>query len=126
MIGILVATVIRMFVGWFWYHPSVFGREWMRLQKLNEKELGSPAPAMAGAIGTAFVTAYVLSIFVHAMPPLSWHQGAFVGFLAWLGFVATSSLGSVLFAKTSFKLWLLNNGDNLLSYLFMGSAIASL
>lgn len=126
MIAILLAAVIRMVIGWLWYHPALFGKEWMRLAHLNEKELGAATPALLGAFVTALVTAAVLSLFVQAMPPHTLFHGAFIGFLAWLGFVATSSFGGVLFGKMPLKLWLLHRGDDLVSYILMGGVLALL
>lgn len=124
MIGILLATAIRMIIGTLWYHPSLFGKEWLRLSQLSEDQLRPSALAMIGAFVTALITATILSVFVHSISPLTWQNGAFVGFLAWLGFVATSSFGGVLFSKIPLKLWLLHRGDDLVSYLLMGTILA--
>ena len=50
--------------------------------------------------------------------------GAQVGALAWLGFVATTSLADVTWAKRPFALWLVNNGVHLIGLTLMGGMLA--
>ncbi len=71
----------------------------------------------------SLVTAAVLGKFVGTMGATSIGAGAAVGFWAWLGFVATVTLGSVLYEKRSFSLYALNNGYQLVALVVMGAVL---
>jgi hypothetical protein len=49
----------------------------------------------------------------------------FVGFLVWLGFVTTTQLSPVVWSKTPFKLYLLDTGCKLLTFLAMGGILGA-
>src|SRR5437879_12659886 len=57
----------------------------------------------------SLVTAAVLSMLVGWMGAKTLGAGIAAGFWAWLGFVATVTLGGVLVAKMSWNLYILNN-----------------
>ena len=75
------------------------------------------------ALGS-LVTAFVLSKVVNAMGALTLGSGIAVGFWMWLGFVATVTLGSVLYERRSPNLYILNNGYQLVALAIMGAILA--
>ena len=50
--------------------------------------------------------------------------GIEVGFSIWIGFIATVTLGPVIYERKSLKLWLMNNAYWLVSLLIMGAIFA--
>lgn len=38
-VGIVVASIAAMAVGYFWYSNMVFGKRWMKLQGLSENTM---------------------------------------------------------------------------------------
>lgn len=72
------------------------------------------------------MTTFVLSKFVAAMGATSIGAGISVGFWAWLGFVATVTLASVLYERRPMSLYILNNGYQLVSLAIMGAILAIL
>ena len=51
-------------------------------------------------------------------------QGAAVGFFNWLGFIATTTLGVMVYERRPFGLYLITNGWQLLALVVMGAILA--
>mgnify|MGYP001612720729 FL=1 len=118
--AILAAIVIYMTVGGVWFSKSLFGKEWF-------KHYGQPknmAGSMMGAIINAFIVSCVLLFFVLHLQLVTFFDGAILGFLVWLGFVATTHFSSVLWAKQPIKLYWINQGAFLLSFVLMAGVIS--
>lgn len=128
-VAVLVAAIVAMVIGGIWHSPMVFGNLWMKLSGLTAKSMdAAKKKGMAKLYIYQFiailVAAYVLAYFVKYAGAATASDGALVGFWAWLGFVATTTVGSTIWEGKSFKLWLLNNGHNLLTYAVMGAILA--
>jgi hypothetical protein len=80
-------------------------------------------PAMAVQIVGDLVMAYVLARFIGHYGAEGVLSGAFVGFMAWLGFVATIMLGSIFYEKKPAELVAINAGYQLVGIVVMGAII---
>jgi hypothetical protein len=122
-LAVLVAAITYFVLGWLWYGP-LFGKQWMKLQGMDPNKIDKSG--MGGRMVAAFVTnlvvAYVLAQYVLVG---NLGSGLITGFWLWLGFVATFSVGSVLWEKKPFTLYLLNNAHNLLGILLMAAILVS-
>ena len=120
-VAVVVAAVIAVVIGFIWYSPQVFGNRWMSYLGTTRAQLGNPTPVgmAAGVIG-ALVNAWVLAVLSLNLGGKDWSEGAMLGFLVWLGFMATLTAAEVGFLKQPWALWLLNNAHNLLVQLVMG------
>ena len=117
--GVLVAAVAAFLLGFLWYGP-LFGKTWMKLAGIKVKpKKNEMIYRSLGGLGTYLMMAFVLAMFLDYIKLVSFGHGLGVGFLVWLGFIGTISLGSFLWEKKPFKLWVLNNAYNLLSVLIM-------
>ena len=134
-IAVVVAAIVSMILGMIWYSPKVFGKPWMRLMGMTVKDM--QAAQKKGmimqyiiAFGAALVTAYMLSIFsgyavgsgVYAGGLAA--TGAAVGFLTWIGFVATVTLGMSLWGGQKLELYLITNAYNMVSFVLMAMVLA--
>jgi hypothetical protein len=72
----------------------------------------------------SLIAALVLSKIVHIATVNSALHGAKLGAGVWLGFVTTVQLTDALFGKKPFKLYLINTGYQLVSFLAMGAILA--
>ena len=127
-LAVIIATIASMVIGGAWYSPALFGKQWMKLVGTSQKEIDSQKKEMPkfylAAFVAAFITAYVLAIFVKFVGASTIFSGAVVGFWAWLGFVATTTLSLVIWEKRNSNLYVLNNGQILISLLAMGPILA--
>jgi len=125
--AVVGAAVASMVVGFVWYGP-LFGKKWMKLSGVSMKDIESKKAGMpktyAMAFVAALVTAYVLALFVDYTEAKTIMGGAVTGFWLWLGFIATTELGSVLWEGKPKQLYLLNAAHGLVALLVMGAILA--
>ena len=116
--SILAATVASFLLGWLWYGP-LFGKQWMNLMGFKKRNMKSMKMSAGTAMILGFLSylliAYVLSLFINYFNAYTIIKGLQLGFWIWLGFIATTTMGSVLWENKSPKLYFLNNAYNLLS-----------
>ena len=124
--SVIVAAVVAFVLGGLWYSPLLFGKKWMKLSKMSEKDMKGTNAHLSylGTLIISLVTAYILAVFVGYAGAMTFSSGMLAGFWVWLGFVATKSFGGVLWEKKPFALWVLNSGYDLLSLLLMAGIIA--
>ena len=79
---------------------------------------------MVSAVVMAYVLAHVLEMSKSALGDMGLMSGIQSGFWTWLGFVATSMLGKVLWEGKSWKLYVLDAGYYLVSLVLMGAVLA--
>jgi hypothetical protein len=130
-----VAAIASFVFGMLWYSDKLFGKKWRRLsgitkemeEKMKSKQKGMLGVSLVSLIGS-FVMALVLSVFISAYMMVTGNRtgsadpmmiSLTTGFLLWLGLLATSSMGSVLWEKKPMKLWVLNNGYSLVNIIIM-------
>ncbi len=128
-LAVTVAAVLYMMIGFVWYSPGVLGESWMKAAGKTKHEIGkTPSGKMRNIYLLTFIGAlvmsYVLAIFIFYIHATSFSQGVQVGFWLWVGFVATTSSGSYLFEGRSPKIYIINNGYNLLALMMMGALLA--
>lgn len=130
-VAVLACGIISMILGSLWYGP-LFGKPWMRMMGISKGEM-TPAVKKAmmksytlmfiGSLVTAFVLSNTLSFltFAFVAPTAS---GVVIGMLTafwlWLGFIAPITMGNVIWEGKSWKLWLINNGYNLVFLMISG------
>jgi hypothetical protein len=123
--AILAAVIIKQALGAFWFSPVLFGASWCKLTGVSEAEMkaGLVKALIPDIIGSVLM-AFVLVQAVHYAGAQGWEDGAVVGFVNWVGFVAVATLGSVTFEKRPLQLYLINNAYLLLALLLMGAVLA--
>lgn len=123
-VAVIVAAAALIVIGFIWYLPQVFGTRWAALSGRPLPQIGQVPPMsyVAGVV-TALVTAYVLALIEQGLGVKGLTDGAVVGFLAWLGFVATTSYGTVLWEGRQPAYWAINAGNVLVAFVVMGAII---
>ena len=118
--AVLGAGTARFVLGGIWYSKLVFAKEWAKLTGFKEKQKkdGAAMAMLVEFLGNILM-AFVLAHAIRYAQAQGIGQGMMVGFFNWLGFVATVTLGSVLFEKKPLKLFFINNGFQLLSMIVM-------
>lgn len=127
-LAVLVAATLNMALGAFWYSPMAFGKQWMELSGISQKDIDSGKKQMNSKYGIAFlgalVMAYVLAHIIDYAQAETVSQGIQTGFWVWLGFVATVTLGSILWEGKPTKLYVLNNAYQLVTLVISGTILA--
>lgn len=126
-VAVVLAAVAILVVGFIWYLPQVFGTRWAALAGRPLPQVAQVPPAtIVASVVVALVTAYVLAVVIDGLGAASLTDGAIVGFLAWLGFVATTSYGSVLWEGRPTAYWAINAGNVLVGLVLAGAIIGYL
>jgi hypothetical protein len=131
VLGIVLAAVSAMVIGTLWYSSALFGKPWMKIIGLSEKEMKKRVgSAMVGLIVVSFVTAIVMSYFIaytHSFVGGSWLKaGAITSLLAWLGFASTTIFAHGLFEPRDKKVLYINTGNRLVTLFVMGLILGAL
>lgn len=127
LLALLAATVANMALGFLWYSPVLFAKQWTKLMgytaesmKQAQKDMGTMyLLSTLSTLVTAFVLAQVFA----------WLQiGELVGalstcFILWLGFIAPVQFTDVLFGRKLMNLFLINTGYQLAGMLVMGAVL---
>lgn len=125
---VIVAAIVQMILGFLWYGP-LFGKTWMSLMGITPQRGGSGGGGMSATYAWTFVaslvSAGVLRKFATTVAARDLGAGIMLGLLVWLGFVATVTLGSVLYEKRPVKLYILNNAYQLINLAVTGAIVAA-
>lgn len=131
-LGVLVAAVSSMALGFLWYSPMVLGKPWMKEKGFTSESLKKAQKEMSKLYGVSFIvalfTAFVLS---HVMAlsesfygyPLV-QTGLMTGFWMWFGFIMPVQTTATIFGDKNWRLLGIDTGYQLASVLVMGVVIA--
>jgi hypothetical protein len=125
-LALIVAVLAKMALGAAWFSPPLFLKPWLVASGVSEAEMKQRMPrALAVDLVGAVIMAFVLVHAVKYAGAQGVAQGAAVGFLNWLGFIAVATLSGTIHEHRPFKLWLIGNGYQLVSLIVMGAILAA-
>ena len=133
-LAVILASISAFILGGLWYGP-LFGKLWIKLSNFSESDLNNiKKKNMINAYALNFIASLIMSyVLAHAIFFASQFTqiygikaGLLGAFWNWFGFIATVTLGQVLWYGQSYKLWLLNNSYYFLSLSLMGIIIATM
>jgi hypothetical protein len=120
--GIVIAIILSTIIGAAWY--GVFAAQWLKaLGKKKGQLTMAPASYMMQLV-YSIIMAFVLAHFVNYAGAHTLVAGAQTGFWLWFGFIATFTAGATLWEKKGWDLWLINNGNYLVTLMVMGAVLA--
>lgn len=124
--ALIVAALANMIVGMLWYGP-LFGKKWMQLVGITADGMKSmamkPWQAMIGGLINSLIIAYVLLFFTVTWVTPDIGGALFGAFWIWLGFVATTQIGSFLWEGKPITLFLINTSYSLVAYGVMSAIL---
>ena len=125
-LAVVVAALATMFVGALWYSPLLFGKIWLKAHGYSQEQM-QKAAGRAYTVSTFcyVVMAFVLAVLVSYVGVSTVLQGAFLGFLVWIGFLATLGLTAHVFSKKPWATYLIDAGYQLVYAVVMGVILAA-
>ena len=130
--AVLVAAVATMVVGFLWYSPALFANSWMKLMGYdpNDKEKiaemqKSAAPSYFMSLVASSLAAFVLGKLITVSGFSNAVDGLKIGLVVWLGFVTTVQFTNALFSRQRNRLYMINTGYQLVSYVVMGAIMGA-
>lgn len=117
-IGIAGAVIFNIILGTIWYSPKLLGSLWLKAYRFKSTTLMKPtALQYAGTLLISFIIAIVISTLVSIFDLTDPLFGLYLGFLFWLGFIATTEFSSVIWEKKPLKGYFIDVGYWLISLL---------
>lgn len=118
--AVLLAAVINFFVGWAWYSPMLFQKQWMRelgitMDPNMKPSMANMAQPMLAALVANIITVYVLAHAAVAFNATDITGAIQLGFWVWLGFYATTALSPVLWENRSLTWYFITAGQLLVT-----------
>ncbi len=127
IIAILAAFVANVTLGMFWYSPYGFGRQWMKLMKINPNaKPDGMAKAFSIGFGGSLFGVYMLLWLLQLLPSGSVTEAMMAGFLLWLGINVPQQLNQLAWENRPLKLVLINSAHLLVSILLSSAILVSL
>lgn len=119
-LAILLAGVVGMALGFAWYSPYLFAKQWMTASGMTPEKMEAGKKRMPIAVAKGFVCqltiAYVMVHFAVAFGAVDAAGALTLAFWTWIGFVATTSLHSVIWEGKPNTYWFINAGYNLVDF----------
>jgi hypothetical protein len=120
-IAILVAALIPMALGMLWYSNALFAQPWLRAVDRTEDELSGARLGYVLSALAALLMSYALARIVRWAQVDDLWNGALVGLLVWLGFVATVLATTTYFGGRPRALWTINAGYQLVALVLVAA-----
>jgi hypothetical protein len=132
-LAVVVCVVASMVIGTVWYSPKTLYPAW--LAGIGKKESDMPGNDSMGMVWgltvlASLVQAVFISLMVTAMGSMTpggatLASGAMAGFWLWLGFVAPTNLVNKLFAGHGLKVWAIEAGNHLVTFVVFGAILGA-
>src|SRR3989338_1239396 len=131
LIAVLISAVAYTALGFVWYSDMLFGRQRRKIMKITTSDVAKAkkkgmAMGFTATFVASIISAFVLAQFVRLAGVSSALEGAMVGGVAWVGFIATVLLTSVVYESKPIKLYTINAGYHLVGFAVMGAILASM
>lgn len=127
-LAVVLAMLSSMVVGSIWYARSVFGKQWIKLAKIDMKEDGGNVfKPIAITIVVSLITAYVLAHVSYLSNQFFGnsflHDSLMTAFWLWLGLTAARFITHDAFEGRPVKLTAINLGNEFVTIMLMGLII---
>lgn len=126
--AVLIASVASMIIGMAWYSRILFGKQWMTLMGMSEDQVKADCKKMTKPMIIHFISNLILFFalgrVIFLTTTISLSGSVALAILLWLGFVAASSVGAVVWEKKSWTLFFINTSYQLASFIVAGLIFA--
>lgn len=124
-LAVAVATLSSMVLGFLWYTPILFGKQWQKAVGLKDEDMDN-ASAMRGHLYTmigAFIAYTALSKIIIALNHFGAVKGLLAGLIFSFAFIATTMIGNDSYERRPFALTLINIGYRMTCFTVAGLII---
>lgn len=125
-LAVLVCAIFLWVLGAIWFSPAVYGRQWLALLEIT-REPGRRDGLLLGMTASFFgdlVMSFILANIIVWSHTAGFVDGAVIGILVWIGFIAAPNLPQGLYEKRPFKLFAITGGYWFLGLFIVGGTLA--
>lgn len=119
-LGVVVATVAAMALGFIWYAPAVFGKAWMGELGKTKETMNSPVIPMFVSLVSAFIMSLFLELLWIEMGVVSYTAAAVWALVIGVVFVGLNTLSDYLYSGQTIKLFVITGGYRVAMFLAAG------
>ena len=127
-LAVVVGVVVNMIAGGLWYSPLLFAKPWMAETGINMEAISEDRAGMirgyAASVIASIAIVFAMSVLVEATDASGAADGLLIGLMAGIGFVATTQLANYAFESRSVRLYAINVGYPVASFLAIGLLLA--
>jgi hypothetical protein len=124
-ISVVAANLVSFAIGSVWYSSVLFGKTWQKELKLGNEEITSSS--MSKIFGSAFVLSFIGAAFLDMFigrESTVW-SGMCSGLIVSVAWISTALGVNYLFARKSFKLFLIDAGYLVVFFVVMGAILGA-
>ena len=122
LLAVVLSAISSFIIGGLWYSPALFGKAWMKLNGFKEEELKPKALIFISTFVIQILAALCLAFFLGTSDLMF---SALVGLQVGLLWVAGGMGVTYLFERKPLKLWLINGGYHIITFIIMATIIAA-
>jgi hypothetical protein len=121
--AMIVAWLINIIVGAFWYSPAGFAKQWTKYTGVDILKIpqDKATKILVAVAFSGLVQAIILAVVVHSLGAATAIDGLVAGLVLWLGLTAATTVGVSLYSRFGWKFWWLNS-----SYFLVVMAVNSI
>jgi hypothetical protein len=127
-VAVIAAVIINMAAGALWYSPVLWAKPWMALTGHTDMSMGGGSAAIRGyaiSILASLIIALALAIVVQLAGAKTIGEGLLLGLLVGIGFVLTTHAANYAFEQKPLRLYLINAGYPVVSFLIQGALLGA-
>lgn len=115
ILAVIIASFIHMFLGALWYSPALFGKKWMKLNKITKKSIeeakkqGMQKEHTLSFISIIFTNIGLLFL-LQSLNTITLISGLLYGLMLGIFFSAATTFPNYVYENKSFSLWGINSG----------------
>lgn len=122
--AVFVSAVAYFLIGALWYSPLLFAKQWIAALDLKPEDIqSSPVVYISTFIGILIIV-FILAVIVILINTNTLLGGMFVGAIAGVGFVLTTTAINNLYAGRSLTLTLVTSGYHIAGFVVSGIILA--
>lgn len=119
-LAMFIAALASFVFGFLYYMPNMYtGKKWMELAGTQDVKPEGAAWRMPVGFISTLVMVYVLARILEYAAAVTYGAAIGIAVLVWAGFIGTTTLGSFLWERKPFSLWILNNIYNVIGAVIM-------
>jgi hypothetical protein len=109
--AVIVAWIISVALGSFWYSPVGFGKQWSKLSgvDLMKTPKDESTRAIIFVVVSSLLQAIALALILKNLHLNTIGDGIVASLILWFGFTALTTIGNTLYQRQTLKYWWLNS-----------------